>query len=148
LDPASDPQGASYHISQILKAIATGGFFGVGLGGSTGKFNFIPEIQTDAIFAIFVEETGFVGALLLIFAFTFLISRAISIARNASDYQGRVLASGIAALLFTQSFFNIASNVALIPLTGVPLPFISYGGSSLFVTMASIGILLNIKRQS
>lgn len=148
LDPTSDPQGASYHISQILKSIVTGGFFGVGLGGSIGKFNFIPEIQTDAIFAIFVEETGFVGAVLLIFAFAFLIIRALKIARSASDYQGRVLALGIAALIFTQSFFNIASNVALIPLTGVPLPFISYGGSSLFVTMAAIGILLNIKRQS
>lgn len=148
LDPTSDPQGASYHISQILKAIATGGFFGVGLGGSIGKFNFIPEIQTDAIFAIFVEETGFIGAVLLISAFIILIRSAIKIARNAPDYQGKVLASGIAALLFAQSFFNIASNVALIPLTGVPLPFISYGGSSLFVMMAAIGILLNIKRQS
>lgn len=148
LDPTSDPQGSSYHIYQILKSVVTGGFLGVGLGGSIGKFNFIPEIQTDAVFAIFVEETGFVGALLLVFAFVFLISRALSIARNAPDYHGHVLASGIAALVFTQSFFNIASNVALIPLTGVPLPFISYGGSSLFVTMASIGILLNIKRQS
>lgn len=148
LDPSSDPQGASYHISQILKSLATGGLFGVGIGGSRGKFNYIPEIQTDAIFAIFVEETGFLGAVLLIAAFMFLIRRAIAIARNAPDYHGRVLASGIAALLFAQSFFNIASNVALIPLTGVPLPFISYGGSSLFVTMASIGILLNIKRHS
>lgn len=148
LDPMSDPQGTSYQILQILKAIVTGGFFGVGLGGSIGKFNFVPEIQTDAIFAIFVEETGFVGAVLLIAAFVFIISRAILIAKNAPDLQGRVLASGIAGLLFVQSFFNIASNVALIPLTGVPLPFISYGGSSLFITLAAIGILLNIKRQS
>lgn len=148
LDPSSDPQGASYHISQILKAIATGGLFGVGIGGSRSKFNYIPEIQTDAIFAIFVEETGFLGAVILVLIFIFLIKRAILIARNAPDYQGRILGSGIAALLFAQSFFNIASNVALIPLTGVPLPFISYGGSSLFVTMAAIGILLNIKRHS
>lgn len=148
LDPASDPQGASYHITQILKSIATGGLLGVGIGGSRGKFNYIPEIQTDAIFAIFVEETGFLGAVILIAAFIFLIKRAITIARNAPDYRGRILASGIAALLFAQSFFNIASNVALIPLTGVPLPFISYGGSSLFITLAAIGILLNIKRHS
>ncbi len=148
LDPTSDPQGTSYHITQILKAIATGGFFGLGIGGSISKFNYIPEIQTDAIFAIYVEETGFLGAVILILAFTFLLKRAILIARNAPDYRGRILASGIAALIFAQSFFNIASNVALIPLTGVPLPFISYGGSSLFVTMAAVGILLNIKRHS
>ena len=145
-DPSYDPQGASYHINQILSAISSGGLFGVGIGASRYKFAFIPEVQTDAIFAIFVEELGFVGALFLISVFLFLIAKAITIAKEAENIEGRVLAAGIAGLIAVQSLFNIASNVALVPLTGVPLPFISHGGSSLVVTMASIGILINIKR--
>src|SRR3990167_1210327 len=145
-DPSYDPQGASYHINQILSAISSGGLFGVGIGASRYKFAFIPEVQTDAIFAIFVEELGFVGALFLISVFLFLIVKAITIAKEAANTEGRILAAGIAGLIAVQSLFNIASNVALVPLTGIPLPFISHGGSSLIVTMASIGILINIKR--
>lgn len=148
IDPTHDPQGASYQIYQILLAIVSGGFLGVGVGGAKSKFDFIPEIQGDAIFAIIVEEFGFLGAVLLIVAFLYLIQRGIKIARNAKDFQGKVLAGGLIALIAIQSLFNIASVVALVPLTGIPMPFISYGGSSLFVTMASIGILLNIKKQS
>ncbi|KKQ88310.1 MAG: Stage V sporulation protein E, partial [Candidatus Curtissbacteria bacterium GW2011_GWC2_38_9] len=102
---------------------------------------------SDAIFAVFVEELGFIGAIFLISLFLFLITRALTIARQSPDYQGKILAMGIVGLLSLQILFNLASNVALVPLTGVPLPFISYGGSSLFVTMSAIGILLNIKRQ-
>lgn len=145
-DPSYDPQGASYHINQILAAISSGGLFGVGIGASRYKFAFIPEVQTDAIFAIFVEELGFVGALFLISVFLFLIAKAITIAKEAENISGKILAAGIAGLIAVQSLFNIASNVALVPLTGVPLPFISHGGSSLVVTMASIGILINIRR--
>ena len=145
-DPSYDPQGASYHINQMLSAITAGGLFGVGIGASRYKFAFIPEVQTDAIFAIFVEELGFVGALFLISVFLFLIVKAITIAKEAANTEGRILAAGIAGLIAVQSLFNIASNVALVPLTGIPLPFISHGGSSLIVTMASIGILINIKR--
>jgi len=148
LDPAFDPAGASYQINQIVIAIAAGGLFGVGLGSARSKFEFIPEVHNDAIFAVIAEEVGFIGALLLIFIILFLISRAIKIAKETSDYSGKILAVGLASLLAVQSLFNIASNVALVPLTGVPLPFISYGGSSLFVTLASIGILINIKRRS
>ncbi|MBI2327205.1 putative lipid II flippase FtsW [Candidatus Curtissbacteria bacterium] len=147
-DPTHDPQGASYQIYQILIALSSGGLLGVGLGGSRSKFDFIPEIQSDAIFAVVVEELGFVGAVFLICLFLFLIKRSIHIARLAPDYQGKILAMGIIGLLSVQILFNLSSVVALVPLTGVPLPFISYGGSSLFVTMTSIGILLNIKRQS
>ena len=146
IDPSYDPLGASYHINQILSAISQGGLFGVGIGASRYKFAYIPEVQTDAIFAIFVEELGFVGALFLISVFLFLIIKAITIAKEAEDFSGKVLAAGIAGLIAVQSLFNIASNVALVPLTGIPLPFISHGGSSLVVTMASIGILINIKR--
>lgn len=147
LDPTHDPQGASYQIYQILIALSSGGFLGVGIGASRSKFAFIPEVQSDAIFAVFVEELGFVGAIFLIGLFVFLISRAINIARLAPDNQGKILAMGIVGLISIQSLFNLASIVALVPLTGIPLPFISYGGSSLFVTMAAIGILLNIRKQ-
>lgn len=148
IDPSYDPQGASYQISQIITALSAGGLKGVGLGYSRSKFAFIPEVHSDAIFAVFVEELGFIGAIFLILLFLFLIQRALTIARQTQDYQGRILAMGIVGLLSLQILFNLASNVALVPLTGVPLPFISYGGSSLFVTMSAIGILLNIKRQA
>lgn len=148
LDPSYDPSGASYQINQIIIAIAQGGLFGVGLGASTSKFEFIPEVHNDAIFAVIIEEIGFVGGVMLIGIFLFLTLRILKIAKDANDFSGKILAMGILGLIAVQSFFNIASNVALVPLTGVPLPFISYGGSSLFVTLAAIGILINIKRQS
>lgn len=147
LDPTFDPQGASYQINQILVAISAGGLLGVGLGASRSKFAFIPEVQTDAIFAVIVEEVGLLGALILILLFLALISRSINIAKNCQDYQGKILAFGLTGWLAIQILFNIASVVALVPLTGVPLPFISYGGSSLIATMIAVGILLNISRQ-
>ncbi len=148
LDPSYDPQGSSYHINQIIIALKTGGLFGVGLGSSRSKFEFIPEVHSDAIFAVVVEEAGLVGALMLISIFVLLLTRAIKIARQSRDLESKVLASGIVALIATQTLINLAAIVALVPLTGIPLPFISYGGSSLFVTLTAIGILLNIKRQS
>lgn len=148
LDPNYDPQGSSYHINQIIIALKSGGLFGVGLGSARSKFEFIPEVHSDAIFAVVVEEVGLLGAFLLVSAFLYLITRAIKIAREAPTFESKILASGIVALISTQALFNLASIVALVPLTGIPLPFISYGGSSLFVTLTAIGILLNIKRQS
>lgn len=148
LDPSFDPQGASYQINQILTAISSGGLFGTGLGASRSKFAFIPEVHSDAILAIIIEELGFVGALILLGLFLFLLIRALAIAKTAKDSSGRVLALGITALIAIQSLFNFASVVALVPLTGVPLPFISYGGSSLLVTMSSIGVLINIQRNN
>jgi len=148
LNPSYDPLGASYQINQIIIALSSGGLFGVGLGGSRSKFEFIPEVHNDAIFAVIVEETGFIGGIILICLFLFLISRAIKIAREASDFSGKILAIGISGSFASQIFLNLGSNVALVPLTGIPLPFISYGGSSLLVTLLSIGILLNIRKQS
>lgn len=148
LNPNFDPQGASYQINQILIALGSGGLLGVGIGASTGKFDFIPEVHSDAIFAIVAEELGFIGAMLVITVLLFLILRGIAIAKNAKDFQGRLLAIGLTALIASQTILNLASIVALIPLTGIPLPFISYGGSSLLVTMSAIGILNNIKRNS
>lgn len=148
LDPSFDPLGASYQINQILIAVSSGGLLGVGIGGSRGKFDFIPEVHSDAIFAVIAEELGFLGALFFIVLLLFLITRAIHIAQNARDYEGKLIAGGIIGLLSIQAFLNLASIVALVPITGIPLPFISYGGSSLLITMISIGILINIGRQS
>ncbi len=148
MDPGYDPLGASYQINQIIIALSAGGLFGVGPGASRSKFEFIPEVHSDAIFAVIVEEVGFLGSLVLIALFVFLTTRAIKIARDAPDYEGKILASGIVGLISMQIILNLSAIVALVPLTGIPLPFISYGGSSLFVTLISIGILLNIKKQS
>ncbi|MCR4324957.1 MAG: putative lipid II flippase FtsW [Candidatus Curtissbacteria bacterium] len=148
LDPTYDPQGSSYQINQILISLANGGVFGVGIGGSRGKFDFIPEVHSDAIFAVVAEELGFVGAMVIIALMLFLILRGISVIKAARDMEGRILAGGICSLLAAQTFLNLGSIVALVPLTGIPLPFISYGGSSLLITMISIGILVNIRRQS
>ncbi len=148
MDPKYDPQGASYQINQIIIALVSGGLFGVGLGASRSKFEFIPEVHNDAIFAVIVEETGFIGALLLLLLFIFLINRCLSIIKSAPDFSGKILATGLTGLIASQTLLNLAAIVALVPLTGIPLPFISYGGSSLFVNLTAIGILLNIKRQS
>lgn len=148
LDPNYDPQGASYHINQILISLKNGGLLGVGIGGSRGKFDFIPEVHSDAIFSVVAEELGFIGAFFLIGLFIFLTHKIINVAKGAKDIEGRILAAGILALISIQALLNVASNVALVPLTGIPLPFISYGGSSLVVTMIAVGILINIKRQS
>lgn len=146
LDPARDPLGASYHIRQILIALGSGGLFGLGLGQSRQKFQYLPEVTTDSIFAVIAEEVGFVGAVTLILLFLLLIYRGFHIARSCPDSFGRLLATGIVSLIGFQALVNLAAMVALVPLTGVPLPFISYGGSSLVVTLAGIGILLNISK--
>lgn len=148
LDPNFDPQGASYQINQITTAIGSGGLLGVGIGVSRGKFDFIPEVQSDAIFAVVAEEFGFIGALIVIGLLLFLITRALAIARQARDFEGKILAAGLTILLASQAILNLASIVVLIPLTGIPLPFISYGGSSLLIMMSSLGILISIKRLS
>jgi cell division protein FtsW len=148
MNPEHDPQGAGYQITQALVAIGSGGFFGVGLGYSHQKFNYLPEPVTDSIFAIFGEEFGFIGACVLIVMFVFLAVRGMRIARNAPDRFGELLGIGIASWITIQAFINIAAISGLIPLTGVPLPFVSYGGTSLAVLLSAVGILLNISRQA
>lgn len=148
LDPFSDTQGFTYHISQVLIALGSGGFLGLGLGQSRQKFEYIPEVTTDSIFAIIGEELGFVGGFLLICLFGLLIFRGFKIAQEAKDDFSKNLAVGLISWLGIQAVINISSMVALLPLTGVPLPFISYGGSALVVNMAALGLLLNISRRS
>lgn len=148
IDPFSDPQGYSYHIAQVLIALGSGGIFGLGLGQSRQKFEYIPEVTTDSIFAVVGEEFGFIGGILLIMIISILIFRGFKAAEGASDKFGFLLAFGITILLSSQAIINLAAMVSLIPLTGVPLPFISYGGSALLTNLVAVGILLNISKSS
>ncbi|MBI3103801.1 putative lipid II flippase FtsW [Candidatus Daviesbacteria bacterium] len=148
LNPFSDPQGFTYHISQVLIALGSGGLFGLGLGHSRQKFEYIPEVSTDSIFGIVGEELGFFGAAFLIGLFMILILRGIKIAQNCTDNFGKLLSLGLTFWLGIQVVINISSMTALLPLTGVPLPFISYGGSALVANLTAIGILLNISKQN
>ncbi len=147
LDPFSDPQGFTYHISQVLIALGSGGLFGLGLGHSRQKFEYIPEVSTDSIFGIIGEELGFIGSFFLIMLFIFLLYRGFKIAQNSQDLFGKILALGFTSWLGIQVVINLSSMTALLPLTGVPLPFISYGGSALVVNLTAVGILLNISKQ-
>lgn len=143
----SSLESSSYHVKQILIALGAGGITGVGLGNSLQKYAYLPESTTDSIFAIIAEELGFVGVVILIMFFIFIIYRCFRIAVNARDNFGKLLAGGITTFLAIQTIINLAAQTALIPLTGIPLPFISYGGSSLIIDLAAIGIILNISKQ-
>lgn len=147
LNPTADPLGSGYQTAQITTAIGSGGLWGLGFGqGKLKLLGYVPEVHTDSIFAVVVEELGFVRALLVLVVFLWVILRGFSIARRAPDGFGRYLALGITSLLLVQTFINLAAMLGLVPLTGIPLPFISYGGSSLVVMLAGIGILLSISR--
>lgn len=148
LDPFSDPQGFTYHISQVLIALGSGGLLGLGFGHSRQKFEYIPEVSTDSIFGIVGEELGFLGSAILIGLFFFVILRGLKIAQNCSDNFGRILALGLISWLGIQIAINLSSMIALLPLTGVPLPFISYGGSALVANLTAVGILLNISKSN
>lgn len=148
LSPQSDPLGKGYHIIQSLIGIGSGGLFGVGFGRSIQKFNYLPESHTDAIFSIIAEEFGFLGSLTIIILFLFFISTGLKIAKRAPDNLGKFLAIGLTCNIGFQVLINIAAMCQLIPITGIPLPFISYGGSSLVITLISIGILSNIAKQT
>ena len=146
--PESDPLGKGYHIIQSLIGIGSGGLFGIGFGRSIQKFNYLPESHTDAIFSIIAEEFGFLGSSLIIILFLLLISIGLKIAKKAPDNLGKFLAIGLTCNIGFQAFINIAAMCKLLPITGIPLPFISYGPSSLIATLISIGILSNIAKQT
>jgi cell division protein FtsW len=148
LDPFADPQGYSYHISQVLIAIGSGGFAGLGIGQSRQKFEYIPEVTTDSIFAVVGEELGFLGGAFLIGLFVFLIYKGFKITQECDEPFGRILAFGLTCWLGVQTIVNLGAMVSIFPLTGVPLPFISYGGSALLVNLVAVGILLNISSRS
>lgn len=147
-DTENDPLGASYHIRQVLLALGSGGLFGLGLGNSRQKYSYLPESTTDSIFAIIGEELGFLGAAVLLVIFIYLFRQAIQFSFGLEDQFSRLLASGIIFWLIFQTIINLASMVGLIPLTGVPLPFISYGGSALVTELSAVGLLANIWRSN
>lgn len=147
MDPFSDPLGTGFQGVQSLFALGTGGFFGVGLGASRARWEFLPNAHTDFIYAIIGEETGLVGAgavLLLLAVFTMA---GVAVAIRARDDFGRMLATGIVAWLAVQSIVNLGGVTAILPITGLPLPFVSFGGSALVVEMAAVGVLINIARR-
>ena len=148
LDPFSDPQGYTYHILQVLIALGSGGLLGLGLGHSRQKFAYIPEAHTDSIFAIIGEELGFMGGIFTVALFAIFLMRGFRIAQNAEDNFGKILGLGLTSWLGIQAIINLSSMTALLPLTGVPLPFISYGGSALVANLTAVGILLNISKQT
>lgn len=148
LNPGIDPQGAGYQVRQSYLAIGSGGLFGLGLGHSRQKYNYLPEPAGDSIFAIMAEELGFIIVSLFVLAWTMLIIRGIRVARGAPDTFGRLLATGIVAWLGVQALVNMAALSGLVPLTGIPLPFMSHGSSALIMNMAAAGVLLNVSRSS
>jgi cell division protein FtsW len=146
LKPGQGSDGAGYHIQQALIGVGSGGILGLGLGKSIQIYGYLPEAPNDSIFAIIAEEFGLFGAMILIVLFGFLIYRAFKIAQQAPDTFGRLVATGIALWMMFQAIINIGAMLSLIPLTGIPLPFISYGGSSLVMTLFAMGILVNISK--
>jgi cell division protein FtsW len=148
LDPEADPQGAGFHINQSLIAVGTGGFSGVGYMEGIQKLFFLPEASTDFIFANIAEELGFIGAIFIVMLFVMLGARGLRAAFRSQDPFARLVAFGITTTILLQAFFNISVVLSLVPTKGIPLPLISSGGTSLFFTLASIGILLNITREA
>lgn len=146
LNPGTDAEGAGYHLRNIAITVGTGSWWGLGLGNSRQKRLFLPEPHNDSIFAVIVEELGFIRAALLMLAILYLVWRLLKIAQRISEPYPRLVLVGVAGWIFWQSFLNIGAMIGLLPLTGVPLPFISYGGSSLVVLMAAIGIALSASK--
>jgi cell division protein FtsW len=148
MNPYADPQGRGFHMIQSLIAVATGGITGLGLMEGKQKLFYLPEPHTDFIFAVTAEELGLVGALAVIMLFAIFLWRGTRAALRTQDNFGRFLAVGITSMIVLQAFINISVVLGLMPTKGIPLPFVSYGGSSLFVTLACVGVLLNITKQA
>ncbi len=148
LNPETDPLGIGYQIKQSLIAIGSGGILGLGLGMSRQKFGFLPQSMTDSIFAIFTEETGFLGSLILISLFLIILWQGFKISLQAKDKFLQLTGMGITSWICLQAFLNVGAMIGIVPLAGIPLPFISYGGSHMVAELAGMGILLNISRKS
>jgi cell division protein FtsW len=147
LRPDLDPQGVGYHINQAMLAIGSGGWFGLGLGKSRQKFQYLPEVAGDSIFAVISEELGFLVSAAVVLAFLYLIHRGLRIAEESADPFGRFAAVGITAWLGFQAALNISAMVGLMPLTGVPLPFVSHGGTAMLANLAAVGVLASISSE-
>jgi rod shape determining protein RodA len=146
MEPGADPTGIGYHLSQSKIAVGSGKFFGKGyLNGTQGPFRFLPEKHTDFIFAVFAEEWGFLGSFVLISLYIALILRGLATARNARDDFGKFLALGITIMFLTYFFVNVGMTLGIMPVVGIPLPFLSYGGTALLSNLLSVGLLINIR---
>ncbi len=148
LHPELDPKGVGYHINQAYLAIGSGGLFGVGYGLSRQKYLYLPEVSGDSIFAVMAEEFGFFVVVAFIAALGYLVSRIFAIAKNAPDLFGKYLATGIGCWVAIQSIFNVASMVGLMPITGVTLPFVSYGSSAFIALAIGMGLVASVSRHS
>lgn len=146
LDPESDPLGSGYQIQQSLIAVGSGGIFGRGYGQSIQKFDYLPEAIGDSVFAVYAEEFGFIGTVLLVIGYISFCLRGYKTAAHAEDMFGTLLVVGFVTIVTTQAFLNIGAMIAIAPLSGLPLPFISHGGTALFATLAALGIVLNVSR--
>lgn len=146
LNPEFDPMGKGYQLKQALIAIGSGGILGLGLGMSRQKFGFLPQAMSDTIFAIFAEEMGFIGAFVLISLFLIFLWRSIKIAKGSPDKFAQLTALGISSWIVLQAFINVGAMIRILPPTGIPLPFISYGGSHLVAELIGVGILFNISK--
>jgi cell division protein FtsW len=146
IDPSSDPKGSSYQLQQGMIAIGSGGILGRGLGQSIQKFNYLPESQGDSIFAVLGEELGFIGTFFTVLLYAFFALRGLRIANHSPDLFSRLLVSGIVILITAQSFMNIAAITGVFPLTGVPLVFMSQGGTSLMIYLIAVGIVLQVSK--
>lgn len=144
IDPSANSLSSGYQIQQALIAVGSGGLLGRGFGQSVEKFNYLPEPDGDSIFAVFAEETGFLGAVLLLTLFVALAARGIVIAGNSTDLFGGLVATGFSFLIIFQAFINISAMLGIIPLTGLPLPFVSHGGTALAATFLMCGLILNV----
>jgi cell division protein FtsW len=144
IDPSANALSSGYQIQQALIAVGSGGFLGRGFGQSVEKFNYLPEPDGDSVFAVFAEETGFIGAVFLLLLFVALSARGIVIAGNSTDLFGGLVALGFSFLIIFQAFINICAMLGLIPLTGLPLPFISHGGTALAATLLMCGLIVNV----
>ena len=148
LKPELYPLGIGYHLQQSLITVGSGGIKGLGLGLSRQRFGFLPDTISDSIFSIFAEETGFIGSFILILLFLILLIEGFKIAKNAKDNFLKLTGFGITSWLVIQAFINIGAMIGVIPLAGIPLPFISYGGSAIMVELIGVGILLNISKNT
>lgn len=148
LEPSIDPAGISYQITKSVLFVGSGSLFGTGLGQNPAHYQNLPEAMTDSIFAVAAKELGFIGASLIIFLFIFFAFRGFTIAKNAPDTFGKLTAAGITSFITIQALVNVGAIIGVLPLTGIPLPLMSYGGSSLMTTLFALGILLNISKRS
>lgn len=146
MHPEADPLGSGYQVQQSLIAVGSGGFAGRGYGQSIQKFEYLPEPIGDSIFAVYAEEFGFIGTSILVIALIFLTLRGYKIATQASDMFGTLLVIGFITIIVAQAFLNIGAMLGIAPLSGLPLPFISHGGTSLLATLAALGIVLNVSK--